>query len=184
MYKIEISHEPDLYNRYQFVPVVVTESGRIVFEEVTELEPMINIGQVYVESFLMYFLKKYFDSSLEENKRRLCCYDGGRRCEFEETKAFNFYTYESIESMVRDLICTANMLENDYENPLLGPIIEKYDIHYVHDPDSDVWMNGNFGEMKDHVYVVCDFYRRLAQELLTMMKQNPKAHLLNIEYGY
>ena len=186
MYQIEISHELDLYNKYLFVPVMVSDAAlQISFDDVTELEPMINIGQVYVESFLSYFLIKYFDTSLDENKRRITCgCDGDHDCVFEKRKGYNFYTYESIKAMVEDLRCVANLLEKDYDNPFLAPIIEQFDIHYVHDPESDVWTNGDFGEMQEHVHVVCDFYRRLAQELVLMMEQSPMAHLINIEYGY
>ena len=61
---------------------------------------------------------------------------------------------------------------------------ENFNIHFVHNLDSDVWIAENFGDMEDHIDVVCSFYRRFAHELVSMMEQNPNAHLLNIEYGY
>ena len=185
MYRIEISDGIELYNRYLFVPVVVTDSPQIVFDDVTELEPMIDISAVHTECFLFYFLNKYFDSNLEYNKRRITNWRyNDYKCCFEETGAYNFYTYESIKHMIVDLLQAADLLETDYNNPLLIPLIDKFDVHYVHDPDSNVWETGEFGEMKDHASVVSDFYRRIAKHLSNMIEKNPDAFLIDFEYGY
>ena len=185
MYQIEISKDLDFYNKYLFVPVMVTDAPQIVFEEVIDLEPVISIGQPYVECFLSYFLKKYFDPSLEENKRRITCWRNGvYACNFEEQGGYNFYDYTALKHMASELLSVADLLEEEYENPILFPIIENFNIHFVHNLDSDVWIAENFGDMEDHIDVVCSFYRRFAHELVSMMEQNPNAHLLNIEYGY
>lgn len=190
MYKFEISDGFDLYNRYLFVPVVVADADRIVSEEVTELEPRFSVNAIHVECYLEYFLKKYFDDELSYNKKRITNwrYDD-YSCKYEERVAFNFYTYSNIEKMVVDLEQTATILETDFDNPILLSIKEKFDVHYLHDPDSDVFdydspEYGNWGEVKDHVHIITDFYRRVADQLARMMKHNPEAFLINIEFGY
>ena len=99
-------------------------------------------------------------------------------------QASNFFTYEAITNMISEMIEVADLLEQDYENQSLRSIIEKYDVHYLHDSDDEAWSTGEFGELKDHIYIVSDFYRRLSNKLSQMMAMNPNAFLINFEYGY
>ena len=185
MYQIEISKGLDFYNSYLVVPVIVSDSNQIAFEEVLELETTISIGKIYVDHFLMYFLNKYFDPTLEENIKRVTCWrNDSYQCELDELGGYNFYNYNSLNVMIEDLLNVAELLENDYDNPYLRTIIETFDVHFMHDSDSDVWSTEEFGTIKDHISVVSDFYRRFADHLNALMFENPNAHLVSIEYGY
>ena len=190
MYQLEISEDKDLYNQYYFAPVIVSNSNsmRLNFEDVCEMDTLIAIRTVYVECFLLYFLKKYFDPELEYNKKRSSNWDreGVYQNVFDENnkQASNFFTYEAITNMISEMVEVADLLEQDYENQSLRSIIEKYDVHYLHDSDDEAWSTGEFGELKDHIYIVSDFYRRLSNKLSQMMEMNPNAFLINFEYGY
>ena len=66
----------------------------------------------------------------------------------------------------------------------MTPIISRYEVCYLYDPDSEVWKEGDFGEIKDHISVVCDFYRRVAKSLLYAIENSPECDLFNVECGY
>ncbi len=185
VYQIEISNGIDLYDKYLFVPVKVDDAQSIAFGEVHENEVCFSVSSIYVEVFLFHFLKKHFDPTLKYNSHRVTNWRNDTyQCVFDELGGYNFYTYDTIRKMIIDLEETARLLETDFDNPLVAPIISRYEVCYLHAPDSEAWEDGEFGEVKDHVSVVCDFYRRVAKSLLYAIENSSEYDLFNVEYGY
>ena len=184
MYQIEICDGIDLYNRYLFVPVRVADTDKIVSEEVTELEPCFALNAIHVECFLECFLRKHFDKELSFNQKRIANWRSGNySCKYEAQQGYNFYTYDTVQKMVIELNQVASFLETDFDNPLLESVKERYEVYYLHDPDSAPYLLENLGTVKDHIHVLTDFYRRIAEKLTCIMGHNPDA-LLDIEFGY
>lgn len=69
-FQIEIIEGHDTSSYFWFRPVILKESGKILYDEGVELEEEFSIEEGDVECFLSYFLYKYFDKNLTYNKRR------------------------------------------------------------------------------------------------------------------
>lgn len=175
--KIVEGHDPSSY--FWFKPVIVKSSGKILWNDVIELDEVFSIEENDVDCFLAYFFFKYFDKNLSYNKRRF--EDGVGYIErFEWYLTHNFYTYEVLEKMVNEILSVAELLESDYNNPSLSKIKERYSIYYMCSRDDIDFVNNDNSAISKHISVVIDFYKRFAKRLTLMMKNNPETTLISI----
>jgi hypothetical protein len=89
--------------------------------------------------------------------------------------------------MLDDIEKTANLLESDYENEYIKPIVEelvkKYSIHYMVEYDSEdyhVNKDDHPQVIKKNIHVVVDFYRRFVERINKMMEHNRDTNVLCI----
>ena len=178
-FQIEIieGHDPSSY--FWFRPVVLKEEGKILWDEVIELEEEFSVEEGDVECFLAYFLYKYFDKNLTYNKRRFE-YDEGYIKDFEWYLTHNFYTYEILEKMVRDIDEVATLLEVDYNNPKLEDVKKEFSIFYMCDQSDSDYVNRDNSAIQNHIAVVIDFYRRFTKRIIAMMENNKNTTVISI----
>lgn len=178
--RIEIIEGYDDSSCFNFRPVLLNESGKILLEEVVCIEEIFSIEEGNIECFLWYFLRKYFDGNLTYNKRRydedLDVYIGS----FEWYLTHNFYTYDTLRKMVEEIENMATLLETDYNNPILDGVKENFSIFYMCDRNDEDYINGDYGAIPKHISVVTDFYRRFAKRITAMMENNKEAHVISV----
>lgn len=133
----------------------------------------IAIEEENVNSFLYPVLKKYFNSDLLENKNRSDAKD-----EFEWYLTNNFYTYDNIEEMIKELKEIMTLLKNDYDNPKLDFIKENYSWVLYLDSRVDsrnIPENSKCNELvKPYVDEIINFYKRFIDYLEDMMINGKK----------
>ncbi|MDE6593610.1 MAG: hypothetical protein K2K57_11190 [Oscillospiraceae bacterium] len=178
-FKIEIveGHDPSSY--FWFRPVILKESGKILWDEVIEAEEEFSIEVEDVRCFLAYFFYKYFDKELTYNKRR---YDDieGYISGFEWYLTYNFYTYDTLRDMIKEILETASLLENEPDDPRLEDIKKEFSIFYMCSPDDPDYINGDNSAVRKHIHVVTDFYRRFAERLTAMMENNRDTNIISV----
>ena len=178
-FQIEIieGHDPSSY--FWFRPVILKETGLILWKDVTELEEEFSIEDGVVECFLSYFLCKYFDQELTYNNRR---YEPGEGhiVGFEWNLIHNFYNYEALRKMAKEIEDVANLLEVDYDNPQLDGIKNKFSIFYICDEDDLDYANRDNTAIQKHVSVAIDFYRRFTKRIIKMMNNNKNATAISV----
>lgn len=180
MFEISIieGHAPSSY--FWFQPVCVNNKDRIILnDDVEELGEEFSIEEGDIDCFLSYFFYKYFDKENIYNKNRYE-YGIGYIRDFEWYLTHNFFTYQALKVMLQDVSCSADMLETDYDNPLLDNLKERFSIYYMCPCDSDDYKLGNDQAIRSHVAVVIDFYRRFVNRLTLMMENNPETFLISI----
>lgn len=180
MFEIKIieGHDPSSY--FWFRPVCVNKKDRIILDDdIKELDEEFSIEEGDVDCFLSYFLYKYFDKENVYNKNRYE-YGIGYIRDFEWYLTHNFFTYQSLKSMLRDISCSADWLETDYDTPSLDKLKERFSIYYMCPSDSEDYKTGNEQTIRNHVTVVIDFYRRFVNRLSLMMENNPETFLISI----
>lgn len=178
-FQIEIveGHDPSSY--FWFRPVMLKETGRVLWDEVVELDEEFSIEEGYIDCFLSYFLYKYFDANLTYNKRRYEYYMG-YISGFEWYLTHNFYTYDVLNEMVKEILEVAALLESDYNNPRLDDIKKKFSIFYMcHQRDVD-YINGDDNAIQKHISVVIDFYHRFSKRITSMMENNKNTTVISI----
>lgn len=88
----------------------------------------ISIEEENVRAYLYYFLDKFFDGNLLENKLRADVEETDIiNSGFEWYLTYNFYTFENIQDMIIDIKTKIKLLINDYNNPILDKVKEDYD---------------------------------------------------------
>lgn len=178
-FQIEIieGHDPSSY--FWFRPVQILRPDQITWDEVRELPDEFSIEEGDVACFLSYFFHKYFDRDLLYNKNR---YESGEFIDrgFEWYLTHNFYTYETARQMCEEIVRTADLLDKDYDDPALDEVKKEFSIYYLCSEDSEDWITGNQGAIRNYVGVITDFYRRFADRLRKMMDENPETDLISI----
>lgn len=175
--KIVEGHDPSSY--FWFRPVILKESGVILWDEVTVLGEEFSIEEGDVDCFLSYFFYKHFDENLTYNKRREEEIED-RIHGFEWYLTDNFFTYDGLREMVKDIEETAALLETDYDNPRLDDVKEKFSIFYMCSRDDEDWMNPNDTSVRRHISVVIDFYHRFTKRITAMMDNNKGTNVISI----
>ena len=136
--------------------------------------------------YLTPFLYKYFDAELEANKRRLfsCWSDGdgiGQSTSdigFEWNLTHNFFTFDSMTMIIRDISDTVDALSSGRENEYTAELREKrgtatYELLYARDLTEEQIQGYNANRPKEddtEIKLIIDFYRRLLYRLEYMMK--------------
>ena len=148
--------------------------------EVNYAEDEISVEEGYVDSFLYYFLNKYYDAALPFHQKR----EYGERFEWYLTD--NFYTYPVLEQMIAEIKEKSRMLAEDYDNPALDEMKKFYsifDLGYPHKSalesetdEYEIFFDIDVDEeqfKKENIGVAIDFYNRFCWILQLMMEHNP-----------
>ena len=146
----------------------------------------ISIEEDDVAQYLTPFLDEYFDPTLEENMKREGNYweddDGNEHVEyidgFEWYLTHNYYTFESVQRIIKDLKDTADALSSGTETSYTLKLREKrgsatYKLVYAKDlSDEEVEeYNRNRPQEDDtEVSLIVDFYNRLIYRLEYMLR--------------
>ena len=178
--KIEIIEGYADSSCFNFRPVLLNEAGKILWDEVLELEEEFSIEEGDIECFLWYFLRKYFDENLTYNKMRFDRDLGVYISSFEWYLTHNFYTYDMLKKMVKEIEKVATLLETDYNNPILDGVKENFSILYMCDRNDEDYINRDYGAIPKHISVVTDFYRRFAKRITAMMENNKEANVISV----
>lgn len=133
----------------------------------------ISIDEDHIRSLLGEFVKKYLS-------RDLALQIWGTDCDFRgfEWYGDNVYSYTTIKKMIADIKKVANLLETDYDNPLL----ESVKMHFSYfDLTNDIKRLSPEQEaayIKENIGIVTDFYRRFVKRMEMMMQRNPDCSLI------
>lgn len=182
-YQIEIWE--DTTGNFRICPVKVDkelmhELGLLRYERVEKVGDLISIDDGDLDTFLYYFLNKYFDQNLDFNSYRF--FDDYDYIEgFAWNLFHNFYTYDTMYDMLAEIDEVACMLETDYDNPALDEVKKEFSIYYMCDEEDEDYKKGNSAAIKDHIDVVIDFYRRFTERVRKMMADCPRANLISID---
>ena len=143
----------------------------------------ISIEQDDVSQYLTPFLYKYFDEELEVNKKRMdyitddeqeTAYYRG----FEWILTHNFYTYEAVEHILKDISVTIDALLSNIETEYTAKLREKrgsatYELIYARgwtDEEIKEYNDNRPTEDNTEVELIVDFYRRFIYRMEYMMK--------------
>lgn len=192
-FEIEIieGHDPSSY--FWFYPVKVKKEKRICFIDIEKLRDEISIEETDVDCFLAHFLLKYFDKTLPVNQERVDCYsDEGEYDEdeveylegFEWYLEHNFFTYDSIRLMLKDIEWTADILSQDYHSEQIEPITSTYSKYHVNiysQDESNADSIVDAQSVEENAHIVIDFYKRFVVRVNKMLQNNPDTDLFCIQ---
>ncbi len=131
------------------------------------------------ESFLSYFIEEYFDRNLSYNVER------------EDVEIFadehgimwnldNYYTRESVEAMCDEILEVAHLFRHDYDNPMLFPIKERFEVYEMLPEDSGYIPTTEQG-IREHIDNVIDFYKRFVARMRKMIQMNPDLTIIRFD---
>ena len=80
--------------------------------------------------------------------------------------------------MVDEILIVTDMLENDYNNPKLNDIKERFSIYYMTSQDDIDHKNKD--AIQKHIFVVIDFYKRFTKRIIKMMESNKNTNVISI----
>ena len=182
-FRIEIKEGSDSSSYFYIQPVKVPESiiNCVDDSKIIGSNDLFTIEAGDVECFLQYFLLKYFDADLIYNKNRREVLEDGYNNAFEWYLTQNYYTYETIEKLCKDILSTVDLLMFDYDNPALDEVKKDFSIYYMTYDDDPDHNNGSPDIIKKHIYVVVDFYLRFVYRIRQSMKNNPDFNLISFE---
>lgn len=154
------------------------ENSLYMENQICMKEQEISISESSFEDFLYPMFKQYFDGNLLENKNRWESYPseperkyiGG----FEWYLTDNFYTFDAIENVLRDIELTAEVLEKDYDDPRLDKVRKGLRNLPVYLPgywrrEKELTEAEADAIARDHREHVLDFYRRFVKSIKDMM---------------
>ena len=141
-------------------------------------EEEISVSESSFEDFLYPIFKKHFDKDLPENKGRYEEYPSEKERRyitwFEWYLTENFYTYDNIEAVLKEIEETAEMLEENYDAPRLNGMrkgfrnLPDYMPEYWH-LDKKLTEEKADKVARENKKHILDFYRRFVQKLRDMM---------------
>ncbi len=165
---------------------VIDYTNTDYMENVAEMKSNeISIEEDDVNQYLTPFLYKYFDDELEANKKRnYACWvdDGNERVShvegFEWYLTHNFFTYDSIESILKDISDTICALSSGRETEYTNKLREKrgwatYQILYAKNLSEDQVKEYNANRPKEDdtkIELIIDFYHRFIYRMEYMMR--------------
>ncbi len=182
-FEIELKEGTDPSSYFFFNPVRYKGNDTSLIEDdnFSYSDDVFCIEESDIECFLWHFFKKYFDSELIYNKNRVEVLQDGYANAFEWYLTNNYFTYETVEVMCRDILNTVDMLTHDYYNPELDEVKKEYCLLYMtnHD-DEDHMAKAPDAVVKKHIYVVLDFYLRFVNRIRKMMDISPESNMIAI----
>ena len=184
-FEIEIKEGTDPSSYFFFNPVrhKGTDTSIVEDEDFNYSDDVFCIEESDIECFLWYFFKKYFDPDLIYNKNRSEVLQDGYENAFEWYLTNNYFTYDKIEEMCRDILNTVDMLTHDYYNPELDGVKREFSLIFMtNDDDVDHVSKTENGDqlMRKHVYVVLDFYLRFVNRIRKMMDMSSESDMIAI----
>ena len=139
----------------------------------------ISIEEDDVLHFLYYFLKKYFDNDYDYGISRGEFAKNG----FEWNLEYNIYTYDTMSKMLQDIDEKSYLLEHDFDNESILPIIENFNYHdFMPNPLDFITTYTKEEErqiIRDNISIATDFYFRFSKRIRSMMKNAPDYHLIS-----
>lgn len=190
IYKKEIGivdgHDSSSY--FWIMPVrVIDPSDTDDIDNIAEMSSLeISIEEDDVAQYLTPFLYRYFDSELEANKNRVdyhwedddgneqkACFDS-----FEWNLTYNFFTFESVENIIKDINDTVDALLTGRNTEYTVKLKEKRgmatgELIYAKDLTAEEIKTYNDNRPKEddtEIELIVDFYRRFTYRMEYMMK--------------
>ena len=179
-------HDSSSY--FWIMPVrVVDDKNTNGIDAVAEMKSVeISIEEDDVSQYLTPFLFKYFDDELEANKKRVDSFwedDAGNEqisyvSGFEWYLTHNFYSFDSITNILKDIINTIDALHSGKSNEFTEELKEKrgtatYKLLYARDLSGEQIDEYNVNRPKKdntETEVIVDFYRRFIYRMEYMMR--------------
>lgn len=166
---------------------VIDFSNTNELDNVAEMTSVENsIEEDDVSQYLTPFLYKYFDDELEANKKRVddrwIDDDGNEQASyikgFEWNLTHNFFTYDSVVNILKDISYTIDALSSGRENEFTGKLREKrgaatYELLYARELNEEQVKEYNASRPKEdntEVELIIDFYHRFIYRMEYMMK--------------
>lgn len=174
--KIEIEKGHNTGSCFWIMPVKVNNDSvakrEIDFEEVEEMrDHEISIEEDDVFNFLAYFLFNNYDQPMFENKYYVRNLDNKG---FMWNLDYNFYSYNGIQSMLKEIVEFSNFLKN---NPSVEECMKKYPpLKYCNYNTICLADNILRANKKD---VVIKFYDEFVNCVLDMMSSCTKCNLIS-----
>ena len=176
IYKNEIrivdGHDGSSYFWIQPVRVIDYEDTDILFNVAEMPSCEISIEEDDVSQYLTPFLYKYFDEQLEANVKRRDVSG------FEWYLTHNFYTYDSVEKILKDISDTIDAFSTGRSNEYTEKLKIKrgtstYELLYARDLSEEQIKEYNANrptEDDTEVELIIDFYHRFIYRMEYMMK--------------
>ena len=128
----------------------------------------ISVGEDEVSQYLVPFLNRYFDGTLEANRKRVLEHwtdaDGTPQTDyvqgFDWNLTHNFYTFDAMTRMLEDIRGTADALSSGRDNAYTAEIAERYKMYHA----------GPFAAEEAQKARVAGFYRRFLFRLEHMLR--------------
>ena len=183
--EIGIIDGPHCYSCFWIMPVRVIDfsdtNGKDNVAEMDRVE--ITIEEDDVNQYLTPFLDKYLDDELEANKKRVDYHQSDEEYTtyisgFEWYQTYNFYTFDAINHMIKDIKDTMEALSSGRKNEFTDKLKEKRGfaankLIYSKDLTEEQIEEYNANRpMEDDTEpeVIIDFYRRFIYRMEYMMK--------------
>ena len=172
--EIRIVDGHDSSSYFWIMPVrVIDYSNTENLDSVAEMRSTeISIEEDDVSQYLTPFLYKFFDDELEANKNRADAQG------FEWYLTHNFFTFDSITSILNAINDTIDALDSGRDNEFTAKLREKrgtatYQLLYARDMSEDQIKAYNANgptEENTEIDLIIDFYRRFVYRMEYMMK--------------
>ena len=143
----------------------------------------ISISESSFEDFLYPVFKKHFDKDLSENRQRWESYSSEERKYvkgFEWYLTNNFYTYDSMDEVLKEIEETATILEKDYDDPRLNELRKGFG--NLPDYMPGYWQRKEMMSedeadrmVRENKAYILDFYRRFVDSIRSMIKAGEAA---------
>lgn len=148
---------------------------------------IITLDETFSFPFIFFFLKKYFDISIQNRKTELLTDDNGDEMDFTPDEVFywwgcNYYSYDEIKIILKEIKKYSEYLISDFENPELDEFKEYLiDNHFDSLFIQRFYPNLQWEELtkdeqndfiKAHSYILVDFYQRLGEHFEKMMSSS------------
>ena len=144
----------------------------------------ISIEENDVDQYLTPFLYKYYDAELEANKKRVDYHSGDDDEQtsyisgFEWYLTHNFYTYDAIKNMLKDISDTIDALSSGRGNEFTAKLKEKrgfatYELIYAKNLTDEQIKEYNANRPKEddtEIELIIDFYNRFIYRIEYMMR--------------
>ena len=142
----------------------------------------ISIEENDVDQYLTPFLYKYYDAELEANKKRVDYHSDDEQTSyisgFEWYLTHNFYTYDAIKNMLKDISDTIDALSSGRGNEFTAKLKEKrgfatYELIYAKNLTDEQIKEYNVNRPKEddtEIELIIDFYNRFIYRIEYMMR--------------
>lgn len=127
----------------------------------------VSIKNEAVDKYLSFFLEKYFDNDLIENKIRTDNFTSKDLVKFEYKKKDNFYTIDNIKDLKKDIEEKKNLLKFDYNNSKLF----KY--------KRDIFQKIDEPDFKNSIKKVVNFYDAVCSYLDDVSKLDSNKYVIS-----
>lgn len=125
------------------------------------------------ESFLHYYMVKYFDADLSGKFRY-----GDYCVEFEWYLDENVYTYDTMKKILREIEHTAYLLKYNYNSPELDEIKSRFQPYSFKEDFDYNEMGDKERFIEENKSVAIDFYRDFCAIIEGLMRKYPEYNLI------